>query len=38
MADIHDELDAKASELAKKLEQSFDEVFAALLKIVEGKT
>jgi len=38
MADIHDELDAKASELAKKFEQSFDEVFAALLKLVEGKT
>jgi hypothetical protein len=38
MADIHDELEAKASELAKKFEQSFDEVFVALLKLVEGKT
>ena len=38
MADIFDGLDSKAEQLAKKIGQSYDEVFAGLLKLVEGKT
>jgi len=38
MADIFDDLDSKAEQLAKKIGQSYDEVFAGLLKLVEGKT
>tara|TARA_R110002020_G_scaffold373150_1_gene584600 strand:+ start:1061 stop:1789 length:729 start_codon:yes stop_codon:yes gene_type:complete len=38
MADIFDDLDSKAEELAKKIGQSYDEVFASLLQLVEGKT
>ena len=38
MADIFDDLESKADELAKKIDQSYDEVFAALLQLVEGKT
>lgn len=38
MADIFDDLESKAEELAKKIGQSYDEVFAGLLQLVEGKT
>ena len=38
MADIFDDLESKADELAKKIDQSYDEVFAALLQLVDGKT
>ena len=38
MADIFDDLESKAEELAKKIGQSYDEVFAGLLQLVDGKT
>ena len=38
MADIFDDLESKAEQLAKKIGQSYDEVFAGLLKLVDGKT
>tara|TARA_Y100000593_G_C4305778_1_gene335663 strand:+ start:1085 stop:1813 length:729 start_codon:yes stop_codon:yes gene_type:complete len=38
VADIFDDLESKADELAKKIDQSYDEVFAALLQLVDGKT
>ena len=38
MADIFDDLESKAEMLSKKVGQSYDEVFAALLQLVEGKT
>ena len=36
MADIFDDLESKAEELAKKIGQSYDEVFAGLLQLVDG--
>ena len=38
MADVFDDLESKAEELAKKIGQSYDEVFAGLLQLVDGKT
>ena len=38
MADIFDDLESKAEQYAQKVGKAQDEVFAALLELVDGKT